>query len=32
MAFVEPYKPREKIAEAENVVHIKIPLFQGVRR
>ena len=30
MAFVEPYKPRAKIAEADNVAHIEIPLFQGV--
>jgi hypothetical protein len=26
MAFVEPYKPRAKIAEVENAVHIEIPL------
>jgi len=25
MAFVEPYKPKAKIAETENVVHIEIP-------
>ncbi len=25
MAFVEPYKPKAKIAEEENVVHIEIP-------
>ncbi len=28
MAFVEPYKPRAKIAEAENVAHIEIRFFK----